>query len=108
MLIADYIQSKLSKYGAILDSNELTGLLLKNGIAENEVFNTDSALKADKALHSYIPELLGINSIAEGGYRIQLDREGLLHYYSILCDTLGLPNKLAAQQPKIRNKSNMW
>lgn len=107
MLISDYIKSKITKFGAIIDNNELEGLLLKNSIVD-EIFTADNAVKAEKALCSYIPELLGINTIAEGGYRIQLDKDGLMAYYSSLCEDLQIPNRFSVKQPKIKNKSYLW
>ncbi|MBA4852074.1 DUF6706 family protein [Emticicia sp. BO119] len=109
MLIADYIKSKLSKFNITLDDNELEGLLLKNSIAPDEVYEASNTQKADIALHSYIPELLALPDISEGGFSIKFDRQGILAYYKILCSDLGLEDKTISKQPKIRNMSRrLW
>ena len=108
MLIADYIKSKLGKFGVTIDDNELEALFLKNTIASDATYIIDSVDKIERALYEYIPELLVVASVSEGGYGISYDREGILDYYALLCHNLGLENKLIVQQPKVRNKSYLW
>jgi len=108
MLVSAYIQSKLNKFGASIDANELESLLLLNSIAVDEVYSADNAEKASKALYSIIPELLAMPDITEGGFSMKFNREGILAYYSLLCKELGLENKLAVKQPKVKNKSYLW
>ncbi|RYU93814.1 DUF6706 family protein [Emticicia agri] len=108
MLIADYIKSKLGKFGVTIDDNELAALFLKNGIGSDETYIVDSVDKIERALYEYIPELLVVSSITEGGFGISYDKEGILDYYALLCHNLGLENKLTVQQPKVRNKSYLW
>lgn len=107
MLIADYIKSKLGKFGMIIDDNEIEALLLKNSIALNETYTVDSVDRTERALYDFIPELLVVSAVSEGGYGISYDREGILDYYALLCHNLGLENRLG-KQPKVRNKSYMW
>ena len=108
MTLSAFIQSKLSKFGASVDGNELESLLLLNSIAADEVYTTTNSIKAYKAIHGYIPELLATPDITEGGFSMRLDRTAIMQYYQLLCDQLGLENKLAAKQPKVRDKSNRW
>jgi hypothetical protein len=107
MLIADYIKSKLGRFGMIIDDNEIEALLLKNSIALNDTYTVDSVDRTERALYDFIPELLVVASVSEGGYGISYDREGILDYYALLCQNLGLENRLS-RQPKVRNKSYLW
>lgn len=108
MLVADYIKSKVGKFGLMIDDFELEALLLKNNIASDETYTLDSVDKTERALYYFIPELLVLSSVSEGGYSISYDREGILDYYALLCSNLGYENKLLKAQPKIKNKSNLW
>lgn len=108
MLVADYIKSKLGKFGVTVDDNEIEALLLKNSLATDTTYTVDSVDKTERALYAFIPELLVVSSVSEGGYSISYDKEGILDYYALLCSNLGLENKLTEQQPKVRNKSYLW
>lgn len=108
MLVADYIKSKLGKFGVLIDDNEVEALLLKNSIASDATYTVDSVDKTEQALYDYIPELLVLSSVSEGDYSINYDKEGILDYYALLSNNLGQPNKLLVQQPKVKNKSYLW
>lgn len=108
MLISDFIKSKLGKFGVMIDDNELEGLLLKNSISTEETYTIDTVDKTERAMYDYLPEMLIVSSIQEGGYSISYDREGILAYYRLLCNNLGLPDKVSTPQPKIKNRSNFW
>ncbi|PLK44402.1 DUF6706 family protein [Emticicia sp. TH156] len=109
MLVADYIRSKLGRFGFIIDHNEIEALLLKNGIGSDETYTLDSVDRTEQALYGFIPELLVVSSVSEGGYSISYDKEGIQDYYALLCHNLGRENKVQkAAQPKIKNKSDLW
>ena len=108
MLLSDYIKSKLARFNVTLSADELEGLLLKNSIATDTTYDASTSTDADKVMYGFIPELLVMPAISQGGYSIKFDREGILAYYRILCNDLGLADKTVTKQPKIKNLSNRW
>ncbi|WP_337043859.1 DUF6706 family protein [Emticicia sp. 17c] len=108
MLVADYIKSKLLKFGVTLSTDHLQALLLKNGIASEETYTGEGQRKAEQALHAFIPELLVVSGVTEGGFSISYDREGILAYYRLLSEQLNQPDALTPAQPRVRNKSYLW
>ena len=106
MLLKDYIKDKLSSFGYDLSTNELNALMIDNSIDDTDDYES---ILAKKVIANIIPELLLIpESVTEGGYSVKYNREGLLTYYNILCEDLGIENKLVEKQPTIKNLSNRW
>ncbi|HEY1055014.1 MAG TPA: DUF6706 family protein [Emticicia sp.] len=108
MLLSDYIKSKLARYSVTISDNELAGLLLKSEIETGEEYSASTSQKADLALYAFIPELLLMPAISQGGFSIKYDREGILAYYRMLCSDLNLPDKTAATVPNVKDMSRRF
>lgn len=104
MTVAEFIQAKLASFNVELSNIEMQALLVDNGITESSEYESKLA---KTVLTAIIPELLLKPDISEGGFSINFDKLAIEKYYAILCQELGIQNKLV-QQPKVSNKSNLW
>ncbi len=102
MTVAEYIPSKFAEFGVTLSDNTLNALLIDNGIDSNTEY---SPAVAKKVIAGYIPELLLKPQLSEGDLSIKYDSNAIINYYTMLCNELGIENKL---KPKVRNITNKW
>ena len=103
--ITEFITAKFTKYGINISVSELEYLGISFGFDPTETLTVSNTEKAKLSIASMIPEILLMPNISEGGYSISHNYPGLKDYYSMLCDELGIENKLI---PKVRNLSNRW
>jgi hypothetical protein len=101
----EFIKAKLESFSVELSDIELKALLIDCGISELDNYETN---KAKTALAKVIPEMLLKPSIQEGDYSIKYDKDGLVAYYNLICNDLGIENKLTPPKPKINNRSYLW
>lgn len=101
------IESKLASFGIELSSVDMDVLLVDANVNGTEEYSTATALGAKKVIANAIPELLLKADVTEGGYSVKWDKAGITAYYGVLCNELGLPNKLD-KTPTIQDRSNFW
>lgn len=104
MTTAQFIQAKLANFNVELSDIEMEALLVDNGLNNDSDYEPQAA---KTTLLSIIPELLLKPDISEGGFSIKYDKAGIEKYYALLCQEIGVKNKLIPQ-PKVVNKSNLW
>lgn len=104
MTTSEFIQAKLASFNITLSDIEMEALLVDNGLTELSEYESKAA---KTALLNIIPELLLKPDISEGGFSIKWDKGAIEKYYALLCQELGVQNKLI-QKPKVSNKSNSW
>ncbi|GAB3973826.1 hypothetical protein GCM10028806_28500 [Spirosoma terrae] len=105
--VRGFIESKLAGFNIELSADELDVLLVDANVNGTDVYSAATALGAKKAIALAIPELFLKADVTEGGYSVKWDKAGITTYYGMLCDELGLPNKLV-KTPSIQDRSNYW
>lgn len=108
MTVKEFVQVKLRRFGIEMDDLELEALFLEAGSDGNIDYSPDVDKDAKRAIITAIPELLMSASEEEGGYAVSRNHDSIMAYYTMLCNELGMENKLLTRIPKIRNKSDMW
>lgn len=107
MALADYIKTKLRRFHLSMDDAELNVLLAGLGESPASELTETSMVVAKRVIVSAIPELLLVPDVSQGDYSHKLNKDAVVKYYGMLCDELGVENKLTPQ-PKVRDKSNYW
>lgn len=107
MALADYIKAKLRRFHLRMDDAELNVLLAGLGESPASELTETSMVVAKRVIVSAIPELLLVPDVSQGDYSHKLNKDAVVKYYGMLCDELGVENKLTPQ-PKVRDKSNYW
>lgn len=107
MKIADYIREKLGKFSVELSDAELSALLIEQQIDENAEYELGSGMIVKKALVAFIPDMLLMAEVSEGGYSIKWNIEGIKAYYSQLCSEIDSENAMSTI-PKVKDQSNRW
>ena len=106
MLVTEYIEVKLTKFGIEVSKTELDAVLIEFsiGVAE-EISDIASLKKAKVALASMLPEMLVMANVTEGGYSVNWNIEGIKEYINYLNKQLGLKS---TTNPVISNQSFRW
>lgn len=104
MTIGEFIQAKLASFNVELSDFEMEALLVDNNLT---LVSEYEPIAAKQVLLGVIPELLLKPDVSEGGFSMKFDKTAIEKYYALLCQELGVKNKLI-QQPKVVNKSNLW
>ncbi|PPL04973.1 DUF6706 family protein [Parapedobacter indicus] len=107
MALAEFIKKKLRKFKLQIEDDELTVKLAELGGNPEGELTPSSMLIAKQVFVSVIPELLLEPDISQGDFSRKYNMDGIRTYYSMLCDELGVENKLAPQ-PKVYDASNRW
>ena len=107
MTLAEFITSKLKSFQLSVSSGELEVILANHGETPNSALTNQTMIIAKQVIVETIPELLLMPDISQGDFSRKLDKSGVIAYYTLLCDELGLENKLA-RQPRIYDASNRW
>jgi len=105
--IREVITSTLQRYHIELSEAELDAKLILQGLNPTDAFNPSADRPMKLAIVSVIPELLLAPDVQEGDYAVKFDRNAIMRYYSLLCQELGVEDKLNPK-PKIRNRSRRW
>lgn len=103
----EVVKSRLLEFGASISEITLDSYITKSKINGSANFTSENAVDADRAMYEIIPMLLLLPKISEGQFSREYVVAGITGYYQILCDALGLENKLNPQ-PKIIDKSDIW
>lgn len=99
----EYIQAQLSRFG--LEEPDLLAVLASNEIDPSEDVNIESVRLA---IYNELPLLIaGLSEVAEGGYRVKWNIEGIKAWYSWLAAKLGLKDELSAN-PTLTYIGNRW
>jgi len=100
----EYIKSKLSKFN--LTDNDIEVILLENSLTDQLDVNLNDC---KKAIYSSLTTWIPIHtSISEGGVSESYNIDGIILYYSVLAEELGLENKINTDKGVIRDRSNIW
>lgn len=111
MIVKEYLKEKICKFGIFTISEaDLLDICEKSGLDSEKEVNNYSVIEREKALVSYVPELLlFIDTIDENGFRVS--RSDTVNkvklYYSLKCRELNLTNALS-DKPVISDASNLW
>lgn len=105
--VRGFIESKLAGFGIELSADELDVLLVDANVNGTDVYSAATALGTKTAIVKAIPELLVKADVTEGGFSVKWDKAGITTYYGMLCEELGLVNRLA-KTPTIQDRSNYW
>lgn len=108
--VKEYLQTKLSKFDVEVIEMELEILFLEGETKLNTEINTPNVLvDAKKALVTFIPELLLRPEINEGEFKIKFDRDGILAFYKLLCNELGIDiEDGSADSPTLEYIGDKW
>lgn len=107
MTVQAYIESKFARFDFGVDSSEIEVLLSTQGLVPGAELSPTTMTAAKHVIHSLIPEMLLTPDISQGRFSIKHNIEGIKAYYRLLCEELGLENKLDSQ-PKVTDRSNYW
>ena len=107
MTISAYIQNKLSKLSFDVDADEIGVLLGGQGVDPAAAASPSNLNAAKHVMWQLIPELLAMPDISQGRFSVKWKVDGIMAYYRLLCDELGLENKLD-RQPEVTDRSNLW
>lgn len=107
MTVQAYIQSKLERFDFGVDSSEIEVLLGAQGVNPSAELSPTNMASVKHVIHGLIPEMLLAPDISQGRFSIKHNIEGIKAYYRLLCEELGLENKLDSQ-PKVTDRSNYW
>lgn len=107
MVLIAYIKAKLRKLNLSMDDAEIEVMLTEQGADPVGELTPASIRVAKQVIVAAIPELLLAPDISQGDFSRKFDRNAVIAYYGMLCDELGLENKLTPQ-PKVVDRSNLW
>lgn len=107
MTVQAYIESKFTRHDLGVDSSEIEVLLSAHGVIPSAELSPSNITAAKLVIHDLIPEMLLAPDISQGRYSVKRNIEGIKAYYRLICEDLGLENKLDGQ-PKVRDRSNYW
>jgi hypothetical protein len=107
MTVREYITGKFQTFGVKMSEADLFDISISvDTEGEMNEQNRDAVYSA-LAL-TVIPQWqLRAKSVSEDGFSISWDNEALLRYYSWLCKTLGIEDKLNGES-SIEDGSCMW
>lgn len=109
MTVKEYISLKLKQLQASYNEELLEALFLRHGVDGSKPYDKTTARKADLMLYYILPEIIAVmpTSVSEGGYSVSRTLEGLLKLYDLLCNELGLENKLN-NKAKVKDITKRW
>jgi hypothetical protein len=107
MTVKGYITSKFKTFGIKLSEADLFDISISVDIEGEMSEQNRNAVYVSLAL-TVIPQwLLRAKTVSENGFSISWDNDALLRYYSWLCKTVGIENKLNGES-SIEDGSCMW
>lgn len=109
--IREYVDGKLARVGLEIEDVELTVLMDLRGVDDSTQCDDAASLAiAKRIIVDAIPELLLLPDVQEGGMSIKRNPAAIKAYYALLCNELGIDNKLdpPAATPTVKDKSNLW
>ena len=90
MTIRDYITQKLSSFSLVLKEADFVDIGLTYSLNIQDEITADNKVTVDRAYVSFIPKILAMPNVSEGGMSITWDRAALKEHYSMMCRELGL------------------
>ena len=92
MIIRDYITSKFQTFGINLSEADIYDIT-KNVVGTE--LSDDNVGPINVGMVNFVPQLLlRATSISESGFSMSWNIQGIKDYYSLMCKTYGLEDKL--------------
>ena len=98
MTIGAYISQKLSSFGVQLREADLLDIELTNSLSAQDDVSVSNKRAVDVALARFIPTIMARQDVSEGGMSISWDRNALKEYYGMMCQDLGIENRLTPRK----------
>nr|DAN18525.1 MAG TPA: hypothetical protein [Bacteriophage sp.] len=103
MTVNEYISKKFQSFGIQLSEADLLDMCMNAKTSGEDEMNEDCYGRVSVAMAKFIPSLLlRATSIAESGFSMSWNIQGIKDYYSFLCKKYGLKDELNTDKPKVK------